>query len=375
MLKRFTSLPAQIIHFGSYLRRKGYDITPEREAMALESLSFGIGEKQEFRLTLKSIFPTNKKTAEQFDGHFEQYFKEIKKGVDSKIKNQEQEAEKPKQKPQSEAAFKSLKNWLHGNRQEEELAAFGGDSKPEKKDFSSYTDGDIREAEFLIKQLVNRIKSKPSRRQIETKNGQLNLRNTLRKNLKNGSEINFLAFSKQKPKPSRIAIITDVSRSMEVYSRFFVQFMYAFDKVYPRIDTYVFSSELYKISDDFKDKNFKKSLQNLSEHVQIWSGGTQIGKSLNSFVSSKLNQRIDKKTIVMIVSDGLDTGEASLVSKAMKIIKNRAKNVIWINPLAGNPSYKPTAQAMQAALPFIDKFTSGHNLESLKKLILELHNN
>lgn len=372
MIQRITSLSEQVTDFGRFLRGKGFDISPDREALALRAIATELQRKKEFKLALKSVFTTDKKTFESFDQHFDHYFTERKKGVNSKIKEQAQENQKKKRTPPSEAAFKSLKNWMNGNRSEEdELASYGGDLKLTEKDLSSYTDEDLKASEELVKQLARRIKRKPGRRKTTTKRAsQPDLRATLRKNLKRGLEINELVFTKPKPKPVRIVLLTDVSRSMEVYSRFFVQFMYAFEKIYPKIDTYVFSSSLTKISDEIHGKDFKKAFANLSDYVPNWSGGTKIGKSLNEFVSQRIHQRIDSKTIVIIVSDGLDTGEPELVAQSLKAIKKRAKKIVWINPLAGNPGFQPKAAAMQASLPFIDTFSSGHNLESLKRLIL-----
>lgn len=372
MITRITSLTAQLTDFGRYLRSKGYDVSPSREAMALEAISSNLRSRESFKGALKGIFPTDRKTFLQFDEHFEQYFTERKKGVNSKIKEQGREVKK-KAKPQSEAAFRSIKNWIHGNRkEEEELAAYGGELKLTHKDLSTFSEEDLKASEKLIRQLARQVKQKASRRKIlSARSTRPDLRATIRKNLKYGAEINELVFTQPKPKPVKIVLLTDVSRSMEIYSRFFVQFMYAFEKVYPKIDTYVFSSSLTKISDEIHGKDFKKAFANLGDYVPNWCGGTKIGKSLNEFVSKKINQRIDNKTIVMIVSDGLDTGDPTLVSQSLKVIKKRAKKIVWINPLAGNPDYRPKAAAMEAALPYINVFSSGHSIESLKKLILK----
>jgi uncharacterized protein len=39
-----------------------------------------------------------------------------------------------------------------------------------------------------------------------------------------------------------------------------------------------------------------------------------------------------------------------------------------VNPLKGSPHYEPLARGMAAALPSIDEFLPGHNLESLEEL-------
>ena len=100
--------------------------------------------------------------------------------------------------------------------------------------------------------------------------------------------------------------------------------------------------------------------------------GTRIGDSLSAFVRDYLNALVGAKTIVAIVSDGLDTGDTALVGEAMHAIHARACRVIWLNPLAGDVRYEPTARAMQAAMPFIDRLVPAHNLESLEQALSEL---
>lgn len=373
MLYRINSLSGQIIDFGRYLRGKGFDVSADRETMALEAINLQLSDRQIFKLTLKSIFPTDKSTLISFDEHFEQYFKERRKAVDSKIK--ETEKQKSVQKPNSEASFQSLKSWLYGNKKdkEEDLAAYGGETVLSKKDFSTFTETDIKESKKLIQNLVKNLQKKPGRRKIKVNKAiQPDLRLTMRKNLSQGNEINQLFFTEKKPKPTRLVLLTDVSRSMELYSRFFAQFMFAFKKVYPKIDIYVFSSDISKISNELKGSDFHKTMQNLGEIVPHWWGGTKIGYCLDKFVSRNFNQKIDLKTIVMVVSDGLDTGDIEKLSISLKTIKKRAKAIIWINPLAGNLNYKPSTAAMQAALPYLNLLAAGHNLESLKNVMIKI---
>lgn len=61
-------------------------------------------------------------------------------------------------------------------------------------------------------------------------------------------------------------------------------------------------------------------------------------------------------------------GSIELLEKSMNAIHDKAKRVIWLNPLAGNPLYKPTVAGMQVAMPYIDVFAAAHNVESLKKV-------
>jgi uncharacterized protein with von Willebrand factor type A (vWA) domain len=45
-----------------------------------------------------------------------------------------------------------------------------------------------------------------------------------------------------------------------------------------------------------------------------------------------------------------------------------AHRVVWVNPLKGSARYQPLARGMAAALPHVDSFLPGHNLQSLEDL-------
>ena len=94
-----------------------------------------------------------------------------------------------------------------------------------------------------------------------------------------------------------------------------------------------------------------------------------IGESLTDFVNRYQTSVVDSKTIVVILSDGLDRGDPAILGKAMRSIHTRARKVIWLNPLLGDARYEPLARGMRAALPFVDHFETAHDLESLERLV------
>ncbi|HYA65936.1 MAG TPA: VWA domain-containing protein, partial [Burkholderiaceae bacterium] len=71
---------------------------------------------------------------------------------------------------------------------------------------------------------------------------------------------------------------------------------------------------------------------------------------------------------VFILSDGYDTGSPQLLGEQLRRLQQRAKRVIWLNPLMGRADYAPAAGGMQAAMPHLDLLAPAHNLESLMKI-------
>jgi len=154
---------------------------------------------------------------------------------------------------------------------------------------------------------------------------------------------------------------------MDIYSRILLQFVYGLQNSFARMETFVFSTSLARITAHLKDRTIKRVLQRLATNIRGWSGGTLIGRSIADF-NSRWSGMVDKRTIVIILSDGWDTGEPEELAQALAHLKRRAGKLIWLNPLLGSPGYQPLVRGMQAALPQIDVFAPLHNLESLRAL-------
>jgi len=78
------------------------------------------------------------------------------------------------------------------------------------------------------------------------------------------------------------------------------------------------------------------------------------------------------RTVVVVVSDGLDRGDPARLVEAVRGIRRRARRLIRLNPLADDPRYEPFAAGMRASQPFVDHFASAHDLRSLERLLPQL---
>lgn len=236
------------------------------------------------------------------------------------------------------------------------------------KDFTEFTNEELEEVSRLARRMVRRLARRPSRRWRTSKRGRrLNLRRSLRLSLKTGGELIELSYKERRPKRTKLVVICDVSGSMDMYSRLLLQFVYGLQNSFAKVESFVFATSLARITGDLKNKTYKRALDRLSANVRGWSGGTRIGASLSMFNDQWL-RRIDKRTVVIILSDGWDTGEPEQLAKALSLLKRRAGRLIWLNPLLGQNDYAPVTRGMQAALPFINVFAPAHDLASLRAL-------
>jgi uncharacterized protein with von Willebrand factor type A (vWA) domain len=156
---------------------------------------------------------------------------------------------------------------------------------------------------------------------------------------------------------------------MDKYS-FFLLHSFTLKEHFKNLEVFVFSTQLIRITRLLQTKGIDTTLQILSEQADCWSGGTRIGECLRTFNSGYGRYISKSNSVVIIVSDGLDTGEPEILRSELQKIKRRSKKIIWLNPLKGMKDYSPTARGMSAALPMVDDFGSAHNLDS----IIELEN-
>jgi uncharacterized protein with von Willebrand factor type A (vWA) domain len=236
------------------------------------------------------------------------------------------------------------------------------------KDFSLFGADELEEISRLARRIARRLSRCPSRRWEAARRGvKVDLRRTLRQSLRNGGEFIKLSFKRRKQKKTRLVMICDVSGSMDIYSQLLLQFAHGLQNSFARVETFVFSTKIERITGHLRKNSYKHALERLGSNVRGWSGGTLIGASVAAF-NSGWPKLVDKRAVVIILSDGWDTGEAEELSAALGALRRRAGKLIWLNPLLGNPAYQPHVRGMQAALPHIDVFAPLHNLASLRAL-------
>ena len=377
MLDRKTSMSSNLVHFCRYLRSHDFVIGIQEEKDALLSLQLvqAVNSYKDFQLVLQAVLCKTHKQIVSFNDLFSNYWKEIEKALDSKLKDKVEE--KPIKKEQISTAqyIHELKSWLYGNKEDEEIetATYSSQNVQTATSIIELQARDLKEINRWLKIMIQRIANKRTRRFTQShRKDQVDLQQSLRKNILQYGEMLHLMQKTKKKNQLKVVLICDVSRSMELYSRFFLQFMYAFQISFSRIQSFVFSTQLYRISSELNHSNINDSLEKIMTKVKHWSGGTRISESLENFVDSYAQKYVDRKTLVFILSDGWDHGTADTMAESMQSLQRKSMKLIWLNPLAGNPNWKPETACLLAAKPFIDEFLPFNNINDLKHLLSKI---
>lgn len=379
LITRHTALSNNIIAFCRFLRTQDFFIglTEQTETLRILAILNPFEDPDLFQQALKSILVKNRRQYLLFDELYSKYWRELDKALDSKIKDVKEEKSRPVSR---DKAFHALKDWLQGNtsgkkeaeeeQEKFEIATYSEAEVLAKTDFSAFSDDQIPDLLDFLRKLAKKLSRDLSRRyQTGNRSRKLDLRQILRKNMRRGGEIIELTYRQPQKNKIKLVLLCDVSRSMELYSRFFIHFMYSLQSVFHSMETFVFGTRLTRITTAMQSSNFEKALMQLQEEVPDWFGGTRIGESLEQFCEAYSNKMINRNTIVLIMSDGWDTGGIEALEESMRSLHQKAGKIIWLNPLAGNQNYQPSVRAMEIAMPYIDVHLAAHNLDSLKALI------
>ena len=371
---------ANVVGFCRHLRRHGSGVSAVEQMDALRGLErIDLTDEDAFFWTLRTTLAKSQREQEIFDEHFRHYWYVWDNAESLSYRGEEeaqQEAVIIDDRPQKQR-FVSISDWLKDAdsdpTDEQDAAGYSPYEVLTERDFSSFREQDLDEVARLIHEIGRALAVRFSRRTLRSRRrGPLDLRRTMRGALRRGGEILDLAHRQRKRQRLKLVLLCDVSKSMDLYSRFLIQFIYAFQSVYRRIETFVFSTSLRRVTETLQTEELEEALDRLTATVPDWSGGTKIGESLQTFVKHYGLSLVDHGTVVLVISDGWDTGDIEALDESMHFLKQHARSVLWLNPLMGNPGYEPTTRGMQAALPHLDLLVSAHNVASLRTLVRQL---
>jgi uncharacterized protein len=358
-----------LVAFCRALREHGLSVTPAEVVTAAAARQvIDTKDRDEVFLSLRNILTTSVDDFPVFENLFATYWSQRPaRLVGSETVQTRRTA--PARATGGLAFF--LENWPAEIRSTAQPVKVPGASETEaraEKDFTAFSHEELEEISRIARRMARRLAKSRSRRwRPVTRGRRVNLRRSLRLSLKTGGELIDLSYQERRPKRTKLFVICDVSGSMDMYSRLLLQFIYGLQNSFAKVESFVFATSLSRITGELKGKTYPNAIDRLSASVRGWSGGTRIGASLASFNQQWL-RRIDRRTVVIILSDGWDTGEPEQLARTLSQIQQRAGRVIWLNPLLGGTGYQPLTRGMQAAIPYINVFAPLHDLASFRAL-------
>ena len=365
-------LERNVLEFCRRLRDHDLLVTPAEVIDALRTVeTIDLADRTEMKLALRSVLTARREDVPVFDTVFDEFWRsrELEGGDDHFTTREANLSGHGLARYAANADATADDEERHEGADSPQSSSIEVLARHDFRDFRPDQLDEIKRAVTIIAhRLVNRERSR--RYQLTRRGHRIDLRRSLRRNIKYGGTLLELARKQRKLRRPRIVLLCDVSRSMELYSTFLLQFIYALQNagLGMRVESFVFSTRLTRVTDYFKTDDIASALDRVAREVPDWAGGTRIGDSLSEFNRRWALRVLNRHTIAVVLSDGLDSGEASILETQLKQIEHRAARVVWLNPLLGDPAYRPVARTMRAALQHVSIFAPAHNLESLQEL-------
>jgi uncharacterized protein with von Willebrand factor type A (vWA) domain len=377
-----------LVLFGRMLRKLGLDINPERLITLVKALGYvNIANKEEFYHAMRCLVVKDKDEIPVFDSAFDLFWRNPgQRGLNFQFDNLDRPSltqphpKKPQTAKEPSPLSKPVETIIENQDEDEELSPlldltqmYSAQEILRQKDFSELDPDELIAVKNLISQLIWQLGQKKTRRYRPGRGLRIDMRRSLRRNLQYGGEILQWSYRQPKIKPRPLVVIADISGSMERYTKLLLHFTYSLAiGLEQLVESFVFSTRLTRITYQLKNKNVDVVINEVSQTVPDWSGGTRIGEALKRFNYDWTRRVSGHGAVILLISDGWDRGAPGLLTNEISRLQRSCHRLIWLNPLLGSPEYEPLTRGMQAALPYIDDFLPIHNLASLEELAVQL---
>ncbi len=364
-----SGLSESIVAFAQFSRSHGLNVGVQETKDALQSAACGLmPDRVIFKNSLKALFCNNPEERIIFEKLFLLFWdtnpidlheRKNKMMVQGSFDKKANASVVMLGKGRSENAEEDAKNVSGANAVE----------RLKRTDLTLLTAIEAEELENIARNLFRQMAVRLRRRMKQSPTGsEVNLRRTIRRSIATGGEPIQLFYKTRSPRRQRLIVMLDVSGSMDKYSFFLLRFICALRDHFRQLEAFIFSTSLKRISRALQPGKIDAVIETLNEQADNWSSGTRIGECFQQFNERYGKRMLNGSPVVLILSDGLDTGDVSLLGSELQKIHMRSRKVVWLNPLKAMKGYEPTARGMQAAMPSVDDFRTAHNLESLLDL-------
>ena len=373
-------LVARIVAFVHLVREHGFQVGVREEIDALKVAQHcTVLDQQRLRWGLRSLLCGNVDEWQRFDQLFDAYWLSANRQTRVEYSPRDKLDGREPPVPHGHGGVVTEADWPQTGDDSDagKGGARGGASRQEATtgtDFRFLSDArQMREMERLVERLARRMRRRLLRRQRLARQGRrVHLRRTIRNSLRYGGTPLELIFKRRRRQLPRLILLLDVSRSMSLYSYLFLRFARGLLGAFRDSQAFIYHTRLVPVTEVLRERDIDKVKEKLAVISLGWSGGTRIGESIQRFNEQYARKILGSRSIVVMVSDGFDTGPPELLAEQLERIQRCARKIVWLNPLLGRDDYQPLAGGMQAALPFIDVFASAHSLVSLAALESQL---
>ena len=352
-----------LVGFANVLRRAGMAVTPDRTSAFVQAVALtGFDDRASTYWSGRATLCSSLDDIELYDRAFTAWFTESPEWSDPAIRV------RARREPQASLGAESDSR---GQSADDVFAVRASTIEILRhRDLGILTDQERTQLATLfdnldvVPPLRRGLRRRPHRR------GSVDLRRTLRAQLRSGGELSELRRRRPGVRQRRVVLLIDISGSMQPYADALLRLAHRIVRAMPHhVEVFTMGTRLTRISSALRIRQADEALTAAGRLVPDWSGGTRLGEVIGAFVTRWGRRGLARSALVVIASDGWERGDARLLGEQMRQLRLLAYAVIWMNPHRGKPGYAPIQTGIQASLPHLDRMVAGHSLSTFAELL------
>jgi uncharacterized protein with von Willebrand factor type A (vWA) domain len=186
----------------------------------------------------------------------------------------------------------------------------------------------FREVERLVQPLLTRR----ALRYRRARRGQFDLRRTVLRSLRGGSEVPFALSYRRRPLGKlRLVVLCDVSGSVWHVSTFLLKLVHTLQAEFTQVRSWLFVSSIVEVTSLFRHMRFPDDLDALrhAPHLNLF-GYSDFGRAFYQFYRELLGD-LTRDTVLVILGDAR-TNAFDPQAWTLEEIRQRCRRLIWLNP-------------------------------------------
>lgn len=380
---RAGKLADNIAGFGRALRRAGLRVDSARIALAQEAAQLvGVDRKADLGAALEAVLVSREPERGVFRELFDAWFRDPEiahKLLAQMLPSSEGRAPASKRRPRVSEALAPHKRFGGTPRPPDKEVDFDAAmtasdlARLKHADFNALSATEFHLVERLARDIALPVPEIEMRRMRPGLRGpRLHWARSLRQAARTGGELLVLKRMQRVRQPLPLLVLVDVSGSMERYARLLLAFLHAATRAHRRRDVFAFGTELTDLTPAFRLGDTDAMLAAASAAIADYAGGTRLGESLATLRRQHARRLVGRRSLVLVISDGLDTGEPEELARELDWLTHRCRRLLWLNPLLRFEGYAPLARGAAVLHRHTHAMLAVHNLGKLQDLASSL---
>lgn len=342
----------KIANLSAQLRQEGLPVSIRSTQAAVKiHMNLGEADRQLLKTALMAVYVKDRYDIPKFNKVFEKIFKiemepkktqELNKGTAYRGKGPKsnkyiiKKQNNAYQKVRKEKINNEKLKMLSGQPLLEEVKQLERDGELMNRDLTKLNRFDPRMLE-ICQRLGKRIANKRSRRKVKSSSNKIDMRRTIRANMKYGGVPLELVRAKPRPHKNEHLFLNDISGSCEWISSWFFMLMFSAQTAFKKSRTFEFDNKVIETTQALKEEYLIDSFIKVKDMrvKNMMVHGTS--DMYSAFTKFQDMARINNKSYVIILSDCRDwagpkvKGVPASVEVVEEMVRD-AKKVIILNP-------------------------------------------